>query len=119
MKKVSIKKIPVAKHVKKFLAYYFPEPYTLSFNDFVGPLISGILKKGYRTDVVKHGEESFEIHIKNDHLRRLGKIIEWDKTIAFNKAVDDIFRHQLFMHMDLNRKLGENFAKKSGGEFGL
>jgi hypothetical protein len=117
MKRITKKKIPVAKHVKKFLIYYFPEPYTLSYNDFIGPLICGLMKRGFRTDVVKRGEASFEVAFKDDQLKRLGKVIVWDQVIAFNKAVDDIFRKQLYSHMDLNRKLDENFARKSMVQF--
>jgi hypothetical protein len=117
MKKTTSKKIPVAKHVKKFLCYYFPEPYTLSTNDFLGPLFAGILKRGFYTNVVKKGEATFEIKFKDYYLERFGKVISWDNVIAFNKAIDQIFRSQLFNHMDLNRKLDEKFAKPAMIQF--
>ena len=111
------RKIPVDKHVKKFLVYYFKEPYVYSKTDFIAPAIAVLFKKGYRTRVMKECEESFEIHFRRDHYSRFGSLLEWGKVLEFNKAVNQIFRAQLFSHMDINRKLSIELAKRSMVQF--
>lgn len=117
MKRVIKKKIPVSKHVKKFLLYYFYEPYIYSKDDFLGPLFAGVFKKGYRTSVMKKGEDSFEVHLRHEDSRRIGSLLSWSNSLAFNKAVDKVFRAQLFNHMDLNRKLDKEMAKPAMVQF--
>ena len=86
-------------------------------NDFIAPVIAGLFKRGYRINVMKEGEASFEVHIKREHYRRIGAILEWNKMLGFNKAVDKIFRTQLFNHMDMNRKVERKIAKQSMIQF--
>ncbi|CAL2105498.1 conserved hypothetical protein [Tenacibaculum sp. 190524A02b] len=117
MKNIQRKNIPVSKHVKKFLNYYFPEPYTLMPGDFLGTIFIVLFKKGYRTSVVKKAEACFQINVKKNYLQRFGRVIPWENAVAFNKAIDDIFRKQLFNYMDLNRKLDKDFAKTSMVQF--
>ena len=104
MTKKKLKKvIPVSFHVRKYLCYYFDEPYVFSKNNFLGVLLSGVLKKGYRTRIMKRAESSYKIFIKQDDFFRLGKTIEWEDCLHFNKAIDHFFRRQLFTYMDINR----------------
>jgi hypothetical protein len=99
------RKIPVSKHIKKFLEYYFPHPYTYKPTDFIGALIAGVLKKGYRVRVKKKAEAEFTIILKDNDVDRLGKFAEWEDCLNFNKAIHSIFLTVVYTHMDISRKL--------------
>lgn len=111
------KKISVAPHVKSFLIYHFGRSYQFSRKDWLGPIIAGVLKKGYRTTIKKHGEEEYTINFSEDTLERLGRYIEWNNIIYINIAIDKVFRTMLFQYMDLSRKLNKGTAKQSMIEF--
>lgn len=111
--KMTTKKIPVAKHIKKYLIYNFGKHYIFSKKDWISPLISGLLKRGYRTRIFKTAEDFYEIKISDDEIKRLGRIIEWERVGALNFAIDQIFRKHLFLHMDMNRKLNSGVAMQT------
>lgn len=111
MPRVAKKKIPVSKHIKKFLEYYFPHPYIYRSTDFIGVIIAGVFKKGYRVRVKKKAEAEFTILLKENDVDRLGKVLEWEDCLKFNKAVHSIFLTVLYTHMDISRKLGIEKSK--------
>lgn len=111
------KKISVAPHIQRFLKYHFGECYQFSRKDWFGPIIAGVLKKGYRTSLVKQGEATYTLQFSEDSLERLGRHIDWDNIIFINIAADKVFRTMLFGYMDLNRKLDKCTARQSMSEF--
>ena len=111
------KKIHVAPHIKKFLEYHFGDYYLFSRKDWFGAIVAGVLKKGYRTSLVKHGEAIYPVKFSPDSMERLGKHIEWSNCIYLNLGVDKVFRSMLFNYMDINRKLNKGAARQSMIEY--
>lgn len=107
---VIVKKIPVSYHVKKYLEYHFGSHFNFTQTNFLGGLITGVFRNGYRKRAVVKCDTFYPVHIKEWQLKRIGNHIEWEECMALNRAIHDVFRKQIFFHMNMHRKMDEDLA---------